>query len=52
MELRSDPGPSSLHESNIDRVHSDQGKSGNQGIIREFTKWVFFLKKSGNYQGI
>ena len=24
----------------------------NQGIIREFTKWVFFLKKSGNYQGI
>ena len=34
------------------RVHNDQGKSGNQGIIREFTKLVFFLKKSGNYQGI
>ena len=27
-------------------------QSGNQGIIREFTKWVFFLKQSGNYQGI
>ena len=26
------------------RVHSNQGKSGNQGIIREFTKWVFFWK--------
>ena len=34
------------------RVHSDQEKSGNQGIIREFTRWVFFLKKSGNCQGI
>ena len=33
------------------RVHSDQEKSGNQGIIREFTRWVFFFEKIRELSG-
>ena len=36
----------------VDRVHSQPGNQGNQGIAREFENGPFFTEKSGKYQGI